>query len=105
MTMPTVDGTLRRWVMALLLLGGAMSPTGAAAQACAPDNDGLTLPRGFCAIIFSDSVPAPRDCTPSECSVGPAVPASAGLAAPQAGRAPHGPTAPAGGSSRSPRCG
>lgn len=27
---------------------------------CAPDNGGITLPKGFCATIFADSVPGPR---------------------------------------------
>lgn len=31
-----------------------------AKPACSPDNAGLTLPKGFCAIIFADSLPAPR---------------------------------------------
>src|SRR5689334_21042156 len=27
---------------------------------CAPENGGITLPTGFCATIFADSVPGPR---------------------------------------------
>lgn len=46
----------------------ALFPAAAAAQAaqrspathCAPDNGGITLPPGFCASIFADSLPAPR---------------------------------------------
>ena len=52
-----------------LLLVGALVPTVAAAQAaprprldshCAPDNGGITLPSGFCATVFADSLPGPR---------------------------------------------
>lgn len=38
----------------------ADAPPHAAAPACAPDNGGLTLPAGFCAVIFADSVGSPR---------------------------------------------
>lgn len=37
--------------------GGAPS---ALASSCAPDNDGLTLPDGFCAIVVVDSLPGAR---------------------------------------------
>jgi glucose/arabinose dehydrogenase len=30
------------------------------ASRCAPDNGGIALPAGFCAIVFADSLPAPR---------------------------------------------
>lgn len=54
-----------RYHISLLL---ALIPAAAAAQAaqrpvatrCAPDNGGITLPRGFCASIFADSLSAPR---------------------------------------------
>jgi glucose/arabinose dehydrogenase len=34
------------------------------APACAPDNGGITLPAGFCATVFADSLPAPRHLWP-----------------------------------------
>lgn len=37
--------------------GGAPSPL---AEHCAPDNGGITLPEGFCAIVVADSVPGAR---------------------------------------------
>jgi glucose/arabinose dehydrogenase len=37
--------------------GGAPSPM---ASNCAPNNDGLTLPDGFCAIVVADSLPGTR---------------------------------------------
>jgi glucose/arabinose dehydrogenase len=53
----------------LLFLLFSLIPASAQAQAvqqgrtaarCAPDNGGITLPPGFCATIFADSVPGPR---------------------------------------------
>lgn len=53
----------------LLVLLLSLIPASAQAQAvqqgrgkarCAPDNGGITLPAGFCATIFADSVPGPR---------------------------------------------
>lgn len=46
----------------LLLVAAVMTPAVAMGQArqCAPDNAGLTLPRGFCAQIVADSVGNPR---------------------------------------------
>jgi glucose/arabinose dehydrogenase len=46
----------------------ALLPAAAPAQAaqrpaathCAPDNGGITLPKGFCASVFADSLPGPR---------------------------------------------
>ena len=38
----------------------AASARNAAAPACAPDNGGLTLPTGFCATVFADSVGGAR---------------------------------------------
>ncbi|OYV66650.1 MAG: hypothetical protein B7Z72_10970, partial [Gemmatimonadetes bacterium 21-71-4] len=38
----------------------ATIPTTAAAQTCAPNDAGLTLPRGFCATLFVDSLPGAR---------------------------------------------
>jgi glucose/arabinose dehydrogenase len=58
---------LRRALPALLALivtvptAAAVAPAAAQTPACAADNDGLILPPGFCAIVFTDSVPAPRD--------------------------------------------
>jgi glucose/arabinose dehydrogenase len=45
--------------------GGAVvpadaAPAAAAKVACAPDNGGISLPAGFCAAIFADSVGSPR---------------------------------------------
>jgi glucose/arabinose dehydrogenase len=33
-----------------------MTPAPQSAEACAPDNGGITLPEGFCAIVFADSL-------------------------------------------------
>lgn len=35
---------------------GTKAPAAASSQRCAPDNGGITLPAGFCASIFADSV-------------------------------------------------
>jgi glucose/arabinose dehydrogenase len=40
--------------------GGGAAPTPARPAACAPDNAGLTLPAGFCATVFVDSVGGAR---------------------------------------------
>ncbi|HYD52067.1 MAG TPA: hypothetical protein VEA99_05550, partial [Gemmatimonadaceae bacterium] len=49
----------------MLALALAAAPAGAqrAAVPCAPDNGGITLPAGFCATIFADSLPGPRHLT------------------------------------------
>ena len=49
---------MRRLSLILLALLGV--PAGASAQQCAPDNAGLKLPDGFCAIVFADSVAGAR---------------------------------------------
>ena len=40
----------------------SLAATALSAQApnCAPDNGGISVPAGFCASIFADSLPAPR---------------------------------------------
>lgn len=42
------------------LLAAALLSTSAAAQQCDPQNGGLKLPAGFCARLFADSLPTPR---------------------------------------------
>src|SRR5688500_14731661 len=42
------------------LIAAALFSTSAAAQQCDPQNGGLTLPTGFCARLFADSLPTPR---------------------------------------------
>jgi glucose/arabinose dehydrogenase len=55
-------------LLALIALAPASAP-GQAAQRpradvrCAPDNGGITLPKGFCATIFADSLAQPRHLT------------------------------------------
>jgi glucose/arabinose dehydrogenase len=53
-----------RWYISTLSVAAALvwSPIPASAQrpACAPDNAGLTLPSGFCALVVADSVPRAR---------------------------------------------
>ena len=55
--------------LAVRILVAALIPAVAVAQApqrprvdvrCAPDNGGITLPNGFCATVFADSLPGPR---------------------------------------------
>jgi len=36
-------------------------PSRASSAACAADNGGITLPAGFCAVVFADSIGHPRD--------------------------------------------
>ncbi len=43
-----------------LLLAGATAVRAQASRACPGENAGLTLPPGFCATIFADSLPGPR---------------------------------------------
>lgn len=40
----------------LVLLSGCQPRSESAKLACAPDNDGLVLPEGFCAVVVADSV-------------------------------------------------
>jgi glucose/arabinose dehydrogenase len=56
-----------RW--SLVVAGACVVPVTLAAQAaprvradvrCAADNGGITVPRGFCATVFADSLPGPR---------------------------------------------
>ena len=58
--------------IALLSLVVALAPASASAQGaqrarpashCAPDNGGITLPAGFCATVFADSLAQPRHLT------------------------------------------
>jgi glucose/arabinose dehydrogenase len=65
--MPLTRHTRAGFAVALLalptaLIGRPHHPAAArsAKPACAPDNAGLTLPAGFCAMIVADSLPAPR---------------------------------------------
>jgi glucose/arabinose dehydrogenase len=52
----------------LLIALAGLSPTALstrtaqrpAATRCAPDNGGITLPKGFCAAVFADGLPGPR---------------------------------------------
>src|SRR5258708_37053293 len=41
-------------------MAGALAARPTHAPTCAPDNGGITLPAGFCASVFADSLPAPR---------------------------------------------
>ena len=45
---------------ALLLTAGPSARPSAALPACDPDNGGITLPAGFCAVVVADQVGAPR---------------------------------------------
>src|SRR5437870_8738560 len=47
------------WTVALATTG-ALVLRPSRAPDCAPDNGGITLPTGFCATVFADSLPAPR---------------------------------------------
>ena len=38
----------------------AQGQSGSRGAACAPDNGGISLPKGFCAIVFADSLAGPR---------------------------------------------
>jgi glucose/arabinose dehydrogenase len=49
---------LNRMMFSVLLL--TVGTTAAGAQQCDPDNAGLRLPAGFCARLFADSLPTPR---------------------------------------------
>jgi len=58
--------SIRSWMgISGVLALAIVSPGPAAAQAplCAPDNAGLTLPAGFCALVVRDSVGRPRHLT------------------------------------------
>ena len=47
---------MRRTLISALVLAGLAAPAAAQAPACRPDNAGLTLAPGFCALIVADSV-------------------------------------------------
>ena len=51
------------WLAALTLLGLTVTAGSAAAQECARDNGGLTLPAGFCAVVVAEGLPGPRHMT------------------------------------------
>lgn len=48
------------WTVAAVSMAGVLAARTTHAPACAPDNGGITLPAGFCATVFADSLPAPR---------------------------------------------
>ncbi len=48
------------WTVAAVSMAGALAARPTHAPTCAPDNGGITLPAGFCASVFADSLPAPR---------------------------------------------
>src|SRR5688572_28020888 len=48
-------------LLAALGLSVASGPASAQSPACAPDNGGLTLPRGFCATVVAESLGPVRD--------------------------------------------
>src|SRR5438046_8863028 len=47
-------------VVAFLLSARPVDRQAAALPACDPDNGGITLPAGFCAVVVADQVGAPR---------------------------------------------
>lgn len=49
-----------RLVVSAIALTVGASPLAAQRTDCAPDNGGITLPTGFCASVFADSLPGPR---------------------------------------------
>jgi glucose/arabinose dehydrogenase len=49
-----------RLLVPAIALSLAAAPLAAQRTECAPDNGGITLPAGFCATVFADSLPAPR---------------------------------------------
>ena len=49
-----------RLLASAFALSVVAGPLAAQAARCAPDNGGITLPAGFCATVFADSLPAPR---------------------------------------------
>jgi glucose/arabinose dehydrogenase len=51
--------TLIAATLPVLAQGQAAHPVRGRAR-CAPDNGGITLPKGFCASVFADGVPGPR---------------------------------------------
>ena len=46
--------------VAAVSITGVVAARSHTAPACAPDNGGITLPQGFCATVFADSLTAPR---------------------------------------------
>jgi len=47
-------------VLVPVLLAGTLSLSGPSGAACAPDNAGLTLPQGFCAVVFASGLDGVR---------------------------------------------
>jgi glucose/arabinose dehydrogenase len=66
-TLERSPGIMRIRYASFALLAGLAATTTAQAQSsrprCAPDNGGITLPKGFCATIFADSLAQPRHIT------------------------------------------
>ena len=50
-------------LVAALLPALAHGQTAPSSRSCAPDNGGITLPKGFCATVFADSLANPRHIT------------------------------------------
>lgn len=48
------------WTVAAASLVGVLTARAHRVSPCDPDNGGMTLPTGFCATVFADSLPAPR---------------------------------------------
>ncbi len=48
------------WAVAAVSVAGVVAARNTQAPTCAPDNGGITLPAGFCATVFADSLAAPR---------------------------------------------
>jgi glucose/arabinose dehydrogenase len=60
---PFLRLSLAALALPLLLPAQATQSARPADPRCAPDNGGMTLPSGFCAIIFADSLAGPRHLT------------------------------------------
>ncbi len=50
----------RTLLLALIVAAGFAGSRAAPPPQCDPDNGGITLPDGFCAVVVADSLPAPR---------------------------------------------
>jgi glucose/arabinose dehydrogenase len=48
------------WAVGAISMAGVPAARTSRVSPCAPDNGGITLPAGFCATVFADSLPAPR---------------------------------------------
>jgi len=53
-------GGLAVGMLTVYLTAGPPDRRSAALPACDPDNGGITLPAGFCAVVVADQVGAPR---------------------------------------------